>query len=65
MKTAKTETKLETGKTYSAEIIERFERFVGGDGDYEGYEVQGYFRDGKYLGKDEYGVEPTFCADSE
>lgn len=32
-----------------------------GDGSgHEGYNVADYFRDGKYLGPDEHGIEPVF-----
>ena len=65
------ETKLTIGTRYDVDGL-RLVRWTAPDsGDYsdeectyDGYSVFDYFRDGEYIGPDEYGVEPIFSADS-
>jgi hypothetical protein len=45
-----------------ADLTARMTGWTTGDGTgSEGYNVADYFRDGKYLGADEHGIEPIFA----
>ncbi len=54
------------GRAYDVPaLIQSFSGWMGGDGDFQGYNLHDYFEDGIYLGPDDYGVEPRFFTTQE